>query len=70
MTHAARRQGLPTLFAPAPPAARCTLEFFTANIRNPGHPGKRMPGRWESIPLREFGAIKPVHVAANVEAAA
>ncbi|MDP9086872.1 MAG: hypothetical protein M3N02_08935, partial [Pseudomonadota bacterium] len=27
--------GLPALFTPTPAAARRTLEFFTANIRNP-----------------------------------
>ena len=27
--------GLPTLFTPTPAAAKRTLEFFTANIRNP-----------------------------------
>jgi len=32
---AAQRDGLPALFTPTPAAARRTLEFFTANIRNP-----------------------------------
>ena len=29
------REGLPALFTPTPAAAKRTLEFFTANIRNP-----------------------------------
>ena len=29
------REKLPALFSPTPAAAKRTLEFFTANIRNP-----------------------------------
>ena len=67
------REGLPVLFSPTPAAARRTLEFFTANIRNPNT--RKAYARavaefaaWcEQTGLQELGAIEPVHVAAYVE---
>ena len=67
------REGLPALFTPTPAAARRTLEFFTANIRNPNT--RKAYARavaefaaWcEQRGLKELGSIEPVHVAAYVE---
>jgi len=65
--------GLPMLFTPTPAAARRTLEFFTAHIRNPNTRkayAKATGGSaaWYSqIGLQELGRIEPVHVAAYVE---
>ena len=64
--------GLPVLFAPSPPAARRTLEFFTANIRNPNT--RRAYARaaaefaaWcEGRGITALGQVQPVHVAAWV----
>lgn len=64
---------LPVLFAPTPAAANRTLEFFTANIRNPNT--RRAYARavagfatWcEGQELHELAALRPVHVAAYVE---
>lgn len=64
---------LPDLFAPDPAAAKCFLEFFTANIRNPNT--RKAYARvaaefatWcEEKGLRELAGIQPVHVAAYVE---
>jgi site-specific recombinase XerD len=64
---------LPTLFTPTPAAANRTLEFFTANIRNPNT--RRAYARavagfatWcEGQGLHELAALRPVHVAAYVE---
>jgi site-specific recombinase XerC len=64
---------LPALFAPDPDAARCFVEFFTANIRNPN---TRTAYAWaaaklavwcEQKGLHELRDIEPVHVAAYVE---
>ncbi|HEX7499464.1 MAG TPA: phage integrase N-terminal SAM-like domain-containing protein, partial [Polyangia bacterium] len=69
----ARREGLPALFTPTPAAARRTLEFFTANIRNPNtrKAYARAVGEFaawcEVNGLQEMSAIEPVHVAAYVE---
>ena len=67
------REGLPALFTPTPAAAKRTLEFFTANIRNPntrkayakavGYFATWCGGNG----LQELGAIEPTHVAAYVE---
>lgn len=64
---------LPVLFAPTPAAANRTLEFFTANIRNPNT--RRAYARavtgfatWcEGHGLHELATLRPVHVAAYVE---
>ena len=64
---------LPALFTPTPAAARRTLEFFTANIRNPNTRKAYAKAvgdfaAWCSRnDLHELGAIEPVHVAAYVE---
>ncbi len=65
--------GLPALFTPTPAAARRTLEFFTANIRNP-NTRKAYARAVASFAawcgehgLHELAAIAPVHVAAYVE---
>ena len=64
------REGLPVLFTPTPAAAERTLEFFTANIRNPNtrKAYARAVGEfaaWCGLNgLQELGAIEPVHVAA------
>src|SRR5450755_5088626 len=70
---AAHWDGMPALFTPTPAAARRTLEFFTANIRNPNtrKAYARAVGEFASWcelnGLQELGAIEPVHVAAYVE---
>lgn len=64
---------LPALFTPTPAAARRTLEFFTANIRNPNT--RRSYARavsefstWCTAQgLHALGNIEPVHVAAYIE---
>ena len=64
---------LPALFRPTPAAAKRTLEFFTANIRNPNT--RKAYARavsafasWcEGHGLVELGLIEPVHVAAYIE---
>ena len=67
------QEGLPALFTPTPAAAKRTLEFFTANIRNPNtrKAYARAVGEfaaWCSQKgLQDLGAIEPVHVAAYVE---
>ncbi len=64
---------LPALFTPTPAAAKRTLEFFTANIRNPNtrKAYAKVVGdfaAWCGLNgLQELGAIEPVHVAAYVE---
>jgi len=66
--------GLPALFAPSPAAAKRTLEFFTANIRNPNT--RKAYARAVSDfsawctghGLKDLAAIEPVHVAAYIEA--
>ena len=69
----ARREGLPALFTPTPGAARRTLEFFTANIRNPNTRkayarAVREFAAWCGVNgLQELGEIEPTHVAAYVE---
>ena len=70
---AVHREGLPALFRPTPAAARRTLEFFTANIRNPNtrKAYARAVGEFAAWcgqnGLHELGAIEPTHVAAYVE---
>ena len=67
------REGLPKVFTPTPAAARRTLEFFTANIRNPNtrKAYARAVGEFaawcEGNGLQELGAIEPTHVAGYVE---
>ena len=64
---------LPALFRPTPAAAKRTLEFFTANIRNPNT--RRAYARsvsqfsaWCALHgLQELARIEPVHVAAYIE---
>ena len=67
------REGLPALFTPTPTAARRTLEFFTANIRNPNTRKAYAKAIgdfaiWCQLnSLQELGVIEPTHVAAYVE---
>lgn len=66
-------EGLPALFAPTPQAAKRTLEFFTANIRNPNT--RKAYARavsefaaWCALNrLENLTEIEPVHVAAYIE---
>ena len=64
---------LPTLFTPTPAAARRTLEFFTANIRNPNtrrayaRAAARFAAWCGQNGLHELIRIEPVHVAAYIE---
>lgn len=64
---------LPALFAPTPAAAKRTVEFFTAHIRNPN---TRRAYAWAAAQFSDWCAghglvdlatIEPVHVAAYVE---
>ena len=72
-TAPAVRDKLPLLFEPTPADAKRTLEFFTANIRNPNT--RKADARavaefaaWcGERGLHELAAIEPVHVAAYVE---
>ena len=72
-TLAVGQEGLPALFTPTPAAAKRTLEFFTANIRNPNTRKAYARAVVEFATwcgergLHELGAIEPVHVAAYVE---
>ena len=65
--------GLPALFAPTPAAAKRTLEFFTANIRNPNTRKAYAKAVSEFAAwcaghvLRDLAGIEPVHVAAYIE---
>ena len=65
--------GLPALFTPTPAAAKRTLEFFTANIRNPNtrKAYARAVGGFAAwcgqTGLQELADIEPVHVAAYIE---
>lgn len=65
--------GLPTLFTPTPQAAKRTLEFFTANIRNPNTRKAYARAVAEFAAwcaqnrLEDLADIEPVHVAAYVE---
>jgi site-specific recombinase XerD len=65
--------GLPALFAATPAAHKRTLEFFTANIRNPNtrkayaHAIGQFAAWCEAHGLKDLGAIEPVHVAAYIE---
>jgi site-specific recombinase XerD len=65
--------GLPALFTPTPAAAQRTLEFFTANIRNPNTRkayARAVAGfaTWCSEHgLQDLASIGPVHVAAYIE---
>ena len=64
---------LPALFRPTPAAAKRTLEFFTAQIRNPNT--RKAYARsvsdfavWcDSHGLHDLAGIEPVHVAAYIE---
>ena len=64
---------LPALFTPDAPAAKRTVEFFTANIRNP-HTRKAYARAADEFAawcaqqgIRELREVQPVHVAAWVE---
>src|SRR4051812_46982557 len=73
LVEARREAGVPALYAPDARTATCTLEFFTAHIRNP-HTRKAY-----ATAAREFAAwcaahgvtaltaVQPVQVAAYVE---
>jgi len=64
---------LPALFSPSPAAAKRTLEFFTANIRNPNTRKAYAKAvgdfaAWCGLNgLAALGAIEPTHVGAYVE---
>jgi site-specific recombinase XerD len=64
---------LPALFRPTPAAAMRTLEFFTANIRNPNtrkayaRSVSEFSAWCASHGLRDLAGIEPVHVAAYIE---
>jgi site-specific recombinase XerD len=64
---------LPALFAPTDQARRRTVEFFTANIRNPNtrkayaRAAAEFAAWCASADLHELQDIEPVHVAAYVE---
>ena len=72
-TELASVAGLPALFTPTPAAARRTLEFFTAHLRNPNT--RRAYARavtgfatWcGEHGLQDLASLGPVHVAAYVE---
>jgi len=72
-TLAEGQEGSPALFTATAASARRTLEFFTANIRNPNT--RKAYARaveefasWCGVNgLHELGAIEPTHVAAYVE---
>jgi site-specific recombinase XerD len=67
------RDGVPALFAATPAAAKRTLEFFTANIRNANTRAvyakavQAFDAWCASAGLADLGTIEPVHVAAYVE---
>lgn len=64
---------LPALFTPTPQAAKRTLEFFTAQIRNPNtrRAYARAVNRFASwcaeYSLHDLQDVEPVHVAAYIE---
>ena len=66
--------GVPALFAPSPAAAKRTLEFFAANIRNTNTRKAYAKAvsdfsAWcAAHGLKDLLAIEPVHVAAYIEA--
>ncbi|RZI56612.1 MAG: integrase [Pseudomonas sp.] len=65
--------GLPALFRPTPAAAKRTLEFFAAQIRNPNtrkayaRSVSEFAAWCEAHGLHDLGGIEPVHVAAYIE---
>ena len=65
--------GVPALFSPDPSTARRTLEFFTADIRNPNtrrayaRAGADFAGWCAERGLTELHDVEPVHVATYVE---
>ena len=65
--------GLPALFSLTPAAARRTLEFFAANIRNPNTRKAYAKAvsdfsAWCAVHrLKDLEAIEPVHVASYIE---
>lgn len=67
------RDSLPALYAPDPAAARRTLEFFTANIRNANtRKAYARAGvlfaRWcQARGIAALKQVEPVHVAAYIE---
>ena len=64
---------LPASFTPTPAAAKRTLEFFTANIRNPNTRKAYALAigefaTWsDAHGLHDLGTIEPVHIAAYIE---
>jgi site-specific recombinase XerD len=64
---------IPALFQPTPHAARRTLEFFTANIRNPNtraayaRAARRFASWCAEQGLNDLEAVQPVHVATYIE---
>lgn len=64
---------LPALFRPTPAAAKRTLEFFTAQIRNPNtrkayaRSVSEFAAWCETHGLHDLASIEPVHVAAYIE---
>ncbi len=65
--------GVPALFSPDPSTARRTLEFFTADIRNPNtrrayaRAGADFAGWCSDRGLTDLQDVEPVHVATYVE---
>lgn len=64
---------LPALFTPTPAVAKRTLEFFTANIRNPNTRKAyalaigEFAAWCDAHGLQDLGTIEPIHVAAYIE---
>ncbi|MGJ7582875.1 tyrosine-type recombinase/integrase [Variovorax sp. RHLX14] len=64
---------LPALFRPTPAAAKRTLEFFTANIRNPNTRRAYVHavtgfGTWCSAHgIQDLASVGPIHVATYIE---
>ena len=64
---------LPALFRPTPAVAKRTLEFFTAQIRNPNtrkayaRSVSEFAAWCKSHGLHDLAGIEPVHVAAYIE---
>ena len=73
ITTVSGQANLPALFRPTPAAAKRTLEFFTANIRNPNtrkayaRAVAEFSGWCGEHGLVELGSIEPVHVGAYIE---
>lgn len=64
---------IPAIYAPDSRAAQRTLEFFTANIRNPNtrkayaRAAAEFAAWCQARGITELGQVQPVHVAAYIE---